>query len=112
MVSITATVGKHDGQIKIEPKDIDGNDATVQPGSFTATIESGDGSVSVESDTQLRIVTGPTVGRITGKLKADADLGEGENSIEEDFEIDVIAAPIPQANNIGATGTAVDKIVA
>lgn len=108
-IELTVNQGEQDVLLKISPTTQKGNPATVEPGSTEYIIESGEGSINEAEDELSAVLVTGGVGDVSGHIKADADLGEGVKEIRETFLVHVVS---PQAENLGATGEAIDKVPA
>lgn len=109
MVELTVIEGEQDALLKIDPKTKKGKPAQVEAGKTQYLVESAGGEAVEMAPDELsaKVITG-AVGDITGQIKADADLGEGIVPIVVPFIIHVVSA---LADNLDATGEAVDKVV-
>lgn len=105
---VTAFLGEQDALLKIDPTTKKGNPAQVELGKTKYVIDSaGNEEVQMAADEKSARVVTVALGDIVGHIDADADLGEGIVPIGDTFVIHVVS---PQAENLGASGEAVDKI--
>jgi hypothetical protein len=106
-IILTANKGEKDVLIKIAPVTASGKPSSIEAGTLSAVVTEGDGVVEPIDDSSVKIITGE-VGVTKGTITGDADLGEGIVAITDTFEVTVVEA---LADNLGATGELVDKIV-
>lgn len=101
MTELTAKVGEQAVKLSIAPKTGSGAASSVEAGKTSFTIESGDGTIEVAEDGLSAIVRSTTIGDVSGKVNADADLGPGDVEISDTFIIHFVA---PLAEDLGLTG--------